>query len=292
MPRLTDLLITLILLFAALPQPAKAFDLGGAIDSFFDDLSDAAEDAQEILCATREINPYLCLAATVADDVIGEIADPTPCGAPGQGTCIALIDPKRFKEIGGPCERGLIEIPNVICVAPVSTEEAVWTAEDIAWLALALVEAYQSFKVQDPRKLIDLLSAIEDPDAERVEQIVRDSQYFDEAFAIMSRLGMDTATMSVSGGGFVLLGGGAEGGVALDTGIEALPQVYRTQVSSFGIQAGAGIDLLIGGWVPSNCDIGGKAIGAVSRSMLGQVSGARSGLTTRAPLLGRLWGSV
>ncbi|MGJ8621539.1 MAG: LysM peptidoglycan-binding domain-containing protein [Yoonia sp.] len=251
----------LFVLLASFTSRAEAFDLGDAVDSFLDELAEAAGDAEDVLCAYPALAPQVCMVAIVADDIIGEIADPTPCGAAGQAACLPIVDQKRFSQIGGPCELGLIEFPKVICVAPESAVNAVRSADDIARLVLALVEAYRTFKVQDPLTFINLTAAIQARDAERVQEIILDTQYFDEAFAIMRELGLKTATMSLSGGGFVLAGAVAEGGVALDTEIAAIPQVYHSRVSSIGIQAGAGVDLIVGGWVPSNCDIGGSATG-------------------------------
>lgn len=155
-----------------------------------------------------------------AEDIADDLGEPTLCGAAGQGTCLPILDQERYVEIGGPCEPGLNEFPLVVCVAPWSAGQAIPTAENIARLSLALVRAYSSFKAEDPRNVIDLVLAIEAWDAQKVEQILRDSKEFDEAFELMNGLGMDTATVGLGGGGFVIAGIGVEAGAAIDTKIK------------------------------------------------------------------------
>ena len=262
MSRSTNLLASMILFLAVPPDRADAFglDIGRVIDDVFDAGAVVAEKARETFCLPGEIKSKLCIAAMAAEDITGDLANPTTCGVAGHRTCLPILD-QRYIALGGPCEPGLIEFPGVVCVAPWSAAEANTTAENIARLSLALIRAFHDFKAQAPSNVIKLISAIEANDAQAVEQIIRDGQMFDEAFDLMKGLGMDTATVGVGGGGFVVGGIGVELGVAIDTEYKALPQLYRTRGSSIGLQAGIGADLVWGGWMPSNCDIDGKATG-------------------------------
>lgn len=209
MRRLFASLAALPLLLAVPPERAVAFGIEVAIDGFLDDLSDLAREARDTFCANRSITPEACIAAMVANDITSEFADPTPCGGPGQSTCLPGLHSRRFIEIGGSCERGLFELPYVVCVAPPSATEAIRTVEDIKKLTIELAAPCRKLKSRSPLQAIELVAAIKAVDAEQVERIIRDSQYFDEDFAIMKRLGFDTAGFSLGGGGFFLPG--AEG---------------------------------------------------------------------------------
>lgn len=256
------------LIFVASASQSRAFDFFDIVDGVVDNVADAAEDVREAVCQppTREdpfvfFDPRICAAAMIADDVIGDVADPAPCGSAGQGTCLPILNQRRINEIGGVCERGLIEIPKIVCLRPPTAKEGIQTVEDIVGLIVELALAYQDFKTGQPLLFLSYLEAVREKDAERVVEILLEGQYFDEAFAIMKRLGMDTATASVSGGGFAVLGGFAEGGVAIDVDLVDFPQVYATRGSSYGVQLGVGIDVVLGAWVASNCEIDGKATG-------------------------------
>lgn len=265
MPRLTNLSLSMILLLVFVPGRVDAYliDLERGFDSLTDLVAAGAKSLRENACPETVPKSKLCVAAMAAEDIAGDLADPAPCGAAGQGTCMPILDHSRYVEIGGPCEPHLIEFRHVVCVAPWAADEAVPAAESIIRLTVAFATAYRSFTAQDMGSVINLVAAIKARDAQEVGQIIRDTEKFKKAFDLMNGLGMDTATVGVGQGGFAIAGIGVEVGAAIDREDTSLLQFYRTRVTSYGIQAGAGADLIFGAWVPSNCDIAGSVTGRI-----------------------------
>lgn len=186
-------------------------------------------------------------------------AEARTCGGAGQRPCALLTS--GFFEIGDFCESDLIHYPFVICAPQAVASGAPAKAEQLARLAAEVYLAFSGAGTIDNIATLIRASGARSPIA--LQRAIESDPRFARSYELMRALGFRTMTVGLAGGGgFVLIGGGGEGGIALDTAKQGPAFWYDASYRAFGPQLSVGTDLVISGYVAGNRCIGGDAFGS------------------------------
>lgn len=225
---------------------------------------------------------------------LGQTAEARTCGGANQRPCALLT--REFFQIGSFCEDGLDHIPFVMCAPKVSSDQVTRKIEKIGELAWELRLAFDSMNIENLKTMIRVVeSAQNGADMLKIQRAIEGDPRFDKSYALMRELGMNTMTIGIAGGGSLIVGGGGEGGVALDTNKVRQVNGYGSSYTSVGLQVGVGADVVASGYIAQNHKIGGDAVGTsayvdagpgVGFTLWYDTSGTLSGFSVPVGLIG------